>query len=70
MIRFSKEIAHLVLHEIAKGSEDRFGAVNWWCDNCDALLNIQPGFSDSYDTWTCTECGCENELSEENIWDD
>ncbi len=69
MIKFAKEIAHLVLHEVLDGTEDKFGAVNWWCDECDALLNIQPGFTDSCGTWVCTECGYENEISEDQIID-
>lgn len=28
----------------------------WFCDSCGVLLNRQDGFSDSYDSWTCTEC--------------
>lgn len=43
--------------------------VAWYCDNCGALLNKQYGFSDSYGTWTCTECGHTNGISEDEIID-
>ena len=47
----------------------RFFGVDWYCDECDARLDHQSGFSDNYDTWTCTECGCVNEISENEIYD-
>lgn len=40
---------------------------NWYCDNCGAFLNSQPGFTTSSDVWTCTKCGEENDVSEDNI---
>jgi len=41
--------------------------VDWFCDYCDANLNRQPGFTTSNGTWTCTECGGENNVTEDNI---
>lgn len=69
MTFFAKELADLICHAIAEGSEDRLGAVNWWCDNCDALLNEQPGFSDSHRTWKCRNCGHVNRIDEDQIID-
>ena len=40
----------------------------WFCDDCETLLNIQPGFSGNYEKWTCRECGCHNNITEENIF--
>lgn len=43
---------------------------DWYCDECDAYMNDQPGFS-AGGTWECTECGSINDVSENNIiWDD
>lgn len=39
----------------------------WYCDNCGALLNAQPGFTTVTDEWTCAACGEENDVSENNI---
>lgn len=45
----------------------RFTGIRWFCDKCNALLNIQPKFDDYKPKWKCTECGYVNELSEDNI---
>ena len=42
----------------------RFPGWYWYCDNCEAFLNIQNGFDDHFDSWVCTECGFENPISE------
>ena len=39
----------------------------WYCDNCGALLNAQPGFTTATVKWTCTACGEENDVSENSI---
>lgn len=39
---------------------------DWYCDNCGASLNSQHGFY-AGDTWVCTKCGYENDVSENNI---
>ena len=41
--------------------------IDWFCDNCEAYMNEQPGFCISDDTWICTECGFENDVSESNL---
>ena len=43
---------------------------DWWCDECDASLNDQPGFSADCGCWTCTECGHINLIAESEIVDD
>ncbi len=30
-------------------------------------MNHQSGFTTSSDQWTCTDCGCVNDVSEDNI---
>lgn len=37
----------------------------YFCPNCDAILNDQPGFDPELGVWTCTECG--QELYSDNI---
>ena len=39
----------------------------WYCDNCDAHLNNQIGFSAHSGSWRCAECGYVNDVSENNI---
>ena len=46
-----------------------FEGVAWFCDNCGALLNRQDGFTDSYGSWRCTECGYVNGTTEDDIID-
>ena len=43
---------------------------DWFCDECGAYLNSQPGFTARNDEWTCTECGSVNDVSEDNIIDE
>lgn len=43
---------------------------DWYCDSCGAFLNSQPGLTVSSGTWTCEECGYENDVTEDNIIDD
>ena len=40
---------------------------DWYCDNCNAKLNDQPGFYYDCGVWTCTECGCDNRIAEDEI---
>lgn len=47
----------------------------WHCDECDAILNDQDGFTCENGIWICTECGFENSVTEDDIiydtgWDD
>ena len=45
----------------------RFGNVDWYCDFCYALLNVQEGFDDRHYVWKCTECGHKSSISSDNI---
>lgn len=53
---------------LENASEDK--GCDWFCDECGAFLNTQPGFTTRNDTWTCTECGSANDVSDDNIIDD
>lgn len=35
------------------------------CENCGACLNDQIGFNPNCCEWTCMECGCINQISDE-----
>ena len=48
-------------------AEEKETAVFWFCDDCETFLNIQDGFSTDSGTWVCTECGYDNNVTEENI---
>jgi len=41
--------------------------IDWYCDNCDAYLNIQPGFTTETGEWECTECCSVNNVTADNI---
>ena len=43
---------------------------DWYCDECNAHLNEQSGFSSDCGTWTCTECGYLNFINEDEILDE
>lgn len=45
------------------------GSTTWYCDGCNSEMNNQPGFTTSTGTWTCTECGHINDVSDANIYD-
>ncbi len=47
--------------------KERFPGIDWYCDNCDALLNAQKGFDDHKYIWKCKECGYKNSISNDNI---
>lgn len=40
---------------------------DWYCNVCGARLNYQSGFTTEYGTWECTECGYENDVTDESI---
>ena len=42
-------------------------SVFWFCDSCETYLNVQPNFTTKKKTWTCTECGHENDVTGKNI---
>lgn len=41
--------------------------VFWFCDDCDAFLNVQEGFTTKNGRWICSECGFSNEVTKENV---
>lgn len=43
--------------------------IDWYCDECNAYLNDQSGFNTSSGRWTCSECGYNNDVTENNIID-
>lgn len=45
----------------------RFPGIDWYCDRCNAFLNVQDGFDDHLGTWECSECGYTNSISENDI---
>ena len=47
----------------------RFPEVDWYCDRCNAYLNLQPGFDDHHYVWKCTECGHKNSISADSIYE-
>ena len=40
----------------------------WYCDGCGCEMNSQEGFTTVTATWTCTECGYLNDVSNENVY--
>lgn len=36
---------------------------DWYCDECNAYLNDQKGFSTKKGHWKCRECGYDNSIS-------
>lgn len=48
----------------------RFPGIDWYCDRCNAFLNVQDGFDDHHYVWKCTECGYKSSISSSNIRDD
>ena len=40
---------------------------DWYCDGCGDNMNEQSGFTASSGVWTCAECGCVNDVTEDNI---
>lgn len=49
------------------GKDEKDNTVFWFCDECDAYLNIQQNFNTDKGTWKCTECDFVNDVSEDNI---
>lgn len=46
---------------------NRLFGVFWFCDECDAYLNVQDGFTTKKKKWTCTECGHVNGVTRKDI---
>lgn len=47
---------------------DMQDGVFWICDECDAFLNIQPGFTDKNNEWICVDCGHKNSITGNDIF--
>lgn len=47
----------------------RVDECDWYCDECDALLNDQEDFDLYCGVWECTECGHKNKIAESEIID-
>ena len=43
--------------------------IYWFCDSCDAFLNVQPGVDEKLGKWECAHCEAENDTTKENIFD-
>lgn len=43
---------------------------DWYCDQCDAHLNNQSGFTGENGTWQCVKCGALNFINRENVLTD
>ena len=41
--------------------------IQWNCDECDARLDLQSGFTTSTGTWQCACCGAINDVTDANI---
>lgn len=41
--------------------------IDWYCDRCNAYLNIQSRFNPYGDSWKCTTCGYCNGLTEDDL---
>ena len=55
---------------LTDSDDSDFGSdVVWFCDECGACLNKQSGFDEDYSSWICRECGHENSLSEDEIYE-
>ena len=48
-------------------AEEKEESVFWFCDDCETFLNIQENFSTDKGIWICSECGFENDVTEDNI---
>ena len=40
----------------------------WICDQCEAMLNVQPGFREDCGEWKCTECGFVNRIDASEVF--
>lgn len=40
----------------------------WFCDGCGRKMNDQAGFTTSNSSWTCSECGFDNDVSSANLY--
>lgn len=48
-------------------NREKNSTVFWFCDECEAYLNIQQDFTAKNGKWKCTACGCQNDVTKGNI---
>ncbi len=58
------------MSKIDKDFEEYLNGSDWFCDNCGAYMNWQIGFTRDYGVWTCSKCGYENDVSDNNLFED
>jgi DNA-directed RNA polymerase subunit M/transcription elongation factor TFIIS len=51
---------------ILRSPRDDMGC-DWFCDNCNALMNYQNGFTTLSGVWNCSACNYLNDVSKDNI---
>ncbi len=70
---FARNIAHSKWKCMRCGYEIDSKALRktvfWFCDKCDAFLNVQPGFDASEGKWNCVQCGYENDITKDNVFE-
>lgn len=63
------DVLETAIENAFNGSSD-LDDIKWYCDDCGAYLNEQPGFDPDCGEWECTECGYENEIDSMAIIDE
>ena len=48
-------------------SNRKYPGIDWYCDECNAYLNVQKRFNDYKKCWKCSECGYKNIITKDNI---
>lgn len=48
-------------------NRDKRTGVFWFCDECEAYMNVQPGFTTKNKEWKCTACGHINGTTQNDI---
>jgi Zn finger protein HypA/HybF involved in hydrogenase expression len=43
-------------------------SITWYCDNCNAVMNEQEGFTTEHGYWDCTNCGTTNDVTDGNVY--
>lgn len=51
-------------------SKFNYNEYDWYCDNCDAHLNNQSGFTGESGSWECEKCGYINSIDSGNVLND
>lgn len=45
----------------------KLGNYDWYCNECNSLLNKQPGFYAECGIWICSNCGETNSIREDDV---